>query len=422
MNLIQRATNITLNPTSEWQVIEPESTSISDLFKTYIMPLSAIPLLASFVGMTLIGMSLPFVGHIRTPITTGLTTLVLGFVLSLLSTFVVSLIINALAPSFGGEKNSTQALKVTAYAFTPMWIAGVLNAIPMLGMLTILAGIYSIYVLYLGLPVLMKASQDKAVGYTVVSVICSFVLMIIIGSITSAVTVSSLGTSAVGSMMQHNKKINTNDEVTAETAATALKEFSKFAEKMEAAKKEVQVKTTNTDESESDTNTDSTEASQPEADTPQIKLVDAAKLKALFPDSIAGLKRIAYSSEKSTDSGYEVAEVQVQYSDSTAATGVVSVTVKDFGIKLTDSTYDWLEGESESEFSGLVEKTGLVNGRQTHETTLPNDMGGEYSVVVAGRFIVEAVSMGGASKAALKAVVDDSMLNKLEALKNEGIN
>lgn len=422
MNLIQRATNITLNPTSEWQVIEPESTSISDLFKTYIMPLSAIPLLASFVGMTLIGMSLPFVGHIRTPITAGLTTLVLGFVLSLLGTFLISLIINALAPSFGGEKNSTQALKVTAYAFTPMWIAGVLNAIPMLGMLTILAGIYSIYVLYLGLPILMKSSQDKALGYTVVSVICSFVLMFIIGTVTSAATVSSLGTSALGSMMEHHRNKKVSDEVNAETATAALKEFSKFAEKMEAAKKETQAKGTKIDEPEVDENVESVEQSQPEVETPQIKLVDAAKLKALFPENIAGLKRIAYSSEKSTDSGYEVAEVQVQYGDSTGATGIVSVTVKDFGIKLTNGTYNWLEGESESEYSGLVEKTGLVNGRQTHETSLPNDMGGEYSVAVAGRFIVEAVSMGGASKAALKTVVDESMLNKLEALKNEGVN
>ena len=176
MTLIQRAANITLNPKTEWQAIALENTTAADLFKSYIMPLSAIPVVASFIGMSVVGMSVPFLGHIRTPILGGIVTLILSFGFGLLSVYLLSLIINALAPSFGGEKNAIQALKVTAYAFTPAWIAGVLHIIPWLGMLGVLAGLYSIYVLYLGLPVLMKAPQEKAVGYTVVSVLCSIVL------------------------------------------------------------------------------------------------------------------------------------------------------------------------------------------------------------------------------------------------------
>ncbi|MES2050179.1 MAG: Yip1 family protein, partial [Pseudomonadota bacterium] len=227
MNLIQRATNISLNPKTEWPVIEAESTTTAELFKGYIIPLSAIPAVASFIGMSFIGMSVPFIGNIQTPVMAGLVTLILSFVLGLVSIYLISLIINALAPSFGGEKNPMQALKVTAFAFTPAWIVGIVNIIPSLGMLGLLAALYSIYILYLGLPVLMKAPEEKAVAYTAVSVICSIVLMVIVMAVVGAFG----GMSAMSGMRMGR------NSPSAETTA-AMGELAKMGEKMaEAGKK-----------------------------------------------------------------------------------------------------------------------------------------------------------------------------------------
>ncbi len=178
MNLIQRATNISLNPKTEWPVIATETTTTAELFTSYIIPLSAIPVVAGLIGMSVFGMSMPFVGTYRIPFLEGLIRAVVHFGLGLVSIYLISLIISALAPNFGGEKNPIQALKVTAFAFTPAWIAGIVNIIPSLGMLGLLAALYSIYVLYLGLPILMKAPEEKAGAYTAVSVICSIVLMV----------------------------------------------------------------------------------------------------------------------------------------------------------------------------------------------------------------------------------------------------
>src|SRR6185436_9361167 len=97
--------------------------------------------------------------------------------------FLLSLIINMLAPNFGGQKDSTLALKVAVYSFTPAWVAAVLNILPLLGVLAILGGLYGIYLLYLGLPRLMKCPEDKAVGYTAVSVVCAIVLSIVFTAI-----------------------------------------------------------------------------------------------------------------------------------------------------------------------------------------------------------------------------------------------
>lgn len=414
MNLIQRATDITLKPATEWEVIAPETTTTADLYKTYIMPLAAIPVVASFVGMTLIGMSMPFVGHIRTPIVTGVTTLVLGFLVSLISTFVIAQIINALAPSFGGEKNSMQALKVTAYAFTPAWLAGVLNVIPMLGMLGIFASFYSIYVLYLGLPVLMKAPKDKAVGYTVVSVICAIVLSIVLGVVVSSVVgLTALSANSLNSITQTHDRDDTNIEQKTVAATAALKELSKLAEKMDAAQKQAKAKDSNEEITETATaDTTPTEA-------PQISVLSAAKVKSLLPESVAGLKRISVSSEKSAGSGYEITKAQAQYSD--GASAIINLTVGDYGSNINGGFFSWLEGEQDSESELGYEKTGIVDGRQTHETALKNGLLSEYSLVVANRFVVESTGTN-VTVDKLKAAISSIGLDNIEALKNEGVN
>ena len=90
--------------------------------------------------------------------------MVLSYALSLVQVYVIALIVDALAPTFKGEKNQIQALKLAAYAFTAAWVAGVAQIVPWIGGLLALAGgIYSIYLFYLGLPTLMKCPPDQAV-------------------------------------------------------------------------------------------------------------------------------------------------------------------------------------------------------------------------------------------------------------------
>lgn len=176
MGLIDRAKNILLQPKQEWPVIDAEQTSTGALYTGYIIPLAAIGPVASLIGWSAFG----FVGSYRIPIGVGLRMAVVQYVLALIGVFVLGLIIDALAPTFGGQKNQTQALKVAVYSSTAAWVAGIFGLIPALAILSIL-GLYSLYLLYLGLPILMKAPQDKAVGYAVVVIISAIVLYLIIG-------------------------------------------------------------------------------------------------------------------------------------------------------------------------------------------------------------------------------------------------
>jgi hypothetical protein len=172
--LIERIKNIVLSPKLEWPVIAPEPTSITQLYIGYVMPLSALAAVLSFVHMSLIGVSVPFAGAIRTPIASGVMYSIVAFGFGLVGLFLVGLIINALAPTFSGVRDQRQALKVAAYSLTPAWFSAVLALSPVLPtLLQLIAGLYGIYVLYLGLPLLMRSPREKAVGYTAAVVICT---------------------------------------------------------------------------------------------------------------------------------------------------------------------------------------------------------------------------------------------------------
>lgn len=184
---IERMKNILLNPKGEWPVIERESTSIAQLYTGYVLPLTAFAAVMSFVRMSIIGASMPFGGTFRISIYDGLTMMVVRLIASLIGVLLIGLIINGLAPTFAGQRDNRQALKTAAYAFTPAWLASVFLLLGGLGaLLQLLAAIYGIYLLYLGLPVLMKCAREKAVGYTATVVICTIVLAVVFGVLNRA--------------------------------------------------------------------------------------------------------------------------------------------------------------------------------------------------------------------------------------------
>jgi hypothetical protein len=185
MALMDRVKGILLTPKQEWPTIDGEQTSVGGLYTGYIIPLSAIGPVASIIGWSAFGFSVPFVGSIKLPIGYAVRNAAITYVVGLVGVYVLALIVDALAPTFGGQKNQVQALKAVAYSYTAAWVAGALMVFPTLGIIILLASLYGLYLLYLGLPVVMKAPKEKAVGYTVVVVLVAIVLFVVIGLITS---------------------------------------------------------------------------------------------------------------------------------------------------------------------------------------------------------------------------------------------
>ena len=186
MDLKDRVIKIVTTPKTEWPVIAAETTDVASLYKGYIIPLAAIPVIATFIGMTVFGVNAIIVRY-RVPIGTALTNAILTYVLMLAGVYLSALVIDWLAPKFQSVSGLIQALKLVAYASTPMWIAGVLNIVPALAIFGALIGLYGIYLFYLGMTPTMKTPQNQIIPYMVVSLIVVIVVQIIVGAIVAAI-------------------------------------------------------------------------------------------------------------------------------------------------------------------------------------------------------------------------------------------
>lgn len=186
--MVARVTNILTNPKQEWGVIAGETTSVAALYSGYIIILAAIPAVASFIQLAFIS-----IGLFRGAMTYALIATIVSYVLGLAAVYLAAFIIEKLAPNFQSQGDTLQALKLVAYANTALWVAGVCNILPFLGILGMIAGgIYSIYLFYLGLPVMMKTPLDKVIPYMIVSAVVILIIQMVIVLVVGAITTGAL--------------------------------------------------------------------------------------------------------------------------------------------------------------------------------------------------------------------------------------
>lgn len=195
-SLVERVKNILFQPSAEWPRIDAEPTSIADIYKGYVCILAAIGPIAGLIGQQAFGYKLLGITY-KPSLTSSIATAVITYVMSLVMIYVLALIIDALAPTFGGTKDKVKAFKAAAYSWTAAWVAGIFAIIPQLAMLAIV-GLYSLYLLYLGIPVLMKAPQEKAVGYVAVTVVAAIVLYLVVGIVVGTLVAAVAPVSPLG--------------------------------------------------------------------------------------------------------------------------------------------------------------------------------------------------------------------------------
>ena len=169
--LIERVKAILLTPQTEWPIIAQGPGETRMVLARHVAVLALIPAIARFVGGSLIG------GF--TPVDLGLGDAIAGYILAFVSVVIVAISIRALAPTFGADKTTKNALKLTVYSYTPAWLAGIFLLIPGLNFLLIL-GVYGLYLLWVGLPVLMQVRDDRAFPYASVVTACALIPAVVL--------------------------------------------------------------------------------------------------------------------------------------------------------------------------------------------------------------------------------------------------
>jgi len=383
--MVPRIKRILLEPSAEWARIDAEPASVSGIMTGWVVPLAAIGPVAGLIGSLLFGYGIPGLVSVRPSLMFAVSTAVIGYVCALISVFVLALIIDALAPNFGGTRNRVQAMKVSAYSATASYVASVFQIIPPLAILSIL-GLYSLYLLYLGLPRLMKAPEDKAVGYTVVTILCAIVLYLVVGWVVFS-TAAMFGPRMMLPVADGGS-VTVPGVGTIDTA-----KIDEAAKRMQAV-------------------SDRMEKHQADVAAGKATALPPEQLAAMLPASIGGWTRTATESSSGAAAGIGGSNAQGTYSSGD----------KQFRLSITDAAIAGAMGamgeamgvQSNREDADGYEKVGVVDGRMTTEKWQKSGSG-TYGVLYGSRFMVEAEGQA-PDIATLKGAVAAIDTAKLEAL------
>lgn len=373
---VERAKAILLTPKSEWPLIAAEPATVGGLYRNYVAILAAIPAVCGALGGAMWGHSAFGITY-RPSIGASLSGAIVSYLLTLVSVYVLAVVVDLLAPRFGGTRSRIQAFKLAAYSGTASWLAGLFLLVPGLGWLSIL-GLYGLYLLYLGLPFLMRAPPANALAYTAVTILCAFVLTFLVGAITSPI-VSLIAGPAL-----------TSDSGSVTGALSVPGIGTVDVGKLEAASKQMEAATNG-------------------KTTP----IPAEALQAMLPGAVAGLPRTEVSSSSAGNGPIGGARAEGIYR---GGEGNVTLGITDMGaagaIAALGSAFNV---QSSKETATGYEKVGQVDGRMVSDEYDTAGKRGKYSVLVANRFMVEAEGANVAA-ADLKGAVDAIGYARLEAL------
>ncbi len=404
MNLIERAKDILLKPAQTWPVIDAEPATVASLYKNWLVIMAAIPAVCGFIGLSLIGVgALGFSD--RVAILGGLVNLLFGYVLSLGLAFVMALIVDALAPSFGGVKNPVAAMKLVAYGSTAVYVAGLLKLLPGLSILGILAACYSVYLVYLGLPALMKCPKDKAAGYTAVVVLIGIVAGLVVGAL--SVAVMGFGMFGVGGHASGAFSFNTPDG----EAAIDADAMSAAARRMDAARARMDAAQKSGDPASAGAALGAMMGALTGAGGSAIPVAD---LKAQLPAALGALKRESFETSGGQAMGIASSVAKAGY---VAGEQRAELTITDLGgLGGLASIATWANVSVDKETPDGIEKTYKDGGRTVHEEYRKDGSHAEYTVILKNGVIVETTAdkIDGAT---LKSMASGVNLDVIESMK-----
>jgi hypothetical protein len=190
MKILDRVKGIILNPKNEWETIQQEQQGNMDLLIKFIIPLVLIPVICSFIGYGLIGRKYAFIGHVGS-VSIGIRYAVLMLINTLVGIYVTAFVIDLLATSFQATKNFNNALRLVAYSYTPALIAGIFYIFPSLRVLAMLASLYGLYIMYIGIKPMMKAPDDKVTVYFIISIVVLIFVYAIVGTVVTSLLIRS---------------------------------------------------------------------------------------------------------------------------------------------------------------------------------------------------------------------------------------
>ena len=168
---VNQAINIIIKPKETIEKLKSETVTTKDIVM-YLAIIGLPTFLGIFLGYGFVGWGY-YGGWIGYAFALG----IIMYVLSIVGIIVFGFILNTLANNFKSKENKMQAMKLVSYAATPWLLLGIASIYPPIAIISLLGGIYGLYILYLGIPILMETPKEQQIPYFIISLIIYIVIM-----------------------------------------------------------------------------------------------------------------------------------------------------------------------------------------------------------------------------------------------------
>lgn len=187
MAILEHTLGIMLHPDSEWKAIRNERHSFLQVFLSHVPFLALIPTLAFYYGVTQVGWSVAGGEVVKLTSASAMSLCAATYVALLAGVYVLGEFINWMARTYGveddAEKRHYEGTALAVYITTPVFLAGIFGVYPDIwvnALATIIAGCYSVYLIYEGIPILMNIPKERAFMYASSVVTVGLVLMVVV--------------------------------------------------------------------------------------------------------------------------------------------------------------------------------------------------------------------------------------------------
>lgn len=180
--MIQHTFGLLTRPANQWRTIAqlPENS-----FRTLVLYpciMAILPAVAWYYGTSRVGWSVGDQGDtIKLTIESARQLSILFYLAMVACVVVIGYFIHWMSDTYGADSSVTKGIVIAGMASTPMFLAGLVGFHPLLW-LDLLIGVaavsWSVYLLYLGIPIIMKIPEER--GFLFSSAVLGVALVILI--------------------------------------------------------------------------------------------------------------------------------------------------------------------------------------------------------------------------------------------------
>ncbi len=180
--LLTHVKGLLTDPLTEWEVIRNEDSSITHLYRRYVMLVGAIAPICALIGTTTIGWKIGVGEPVRLTVTSAIQMSLVFYLAILVATFCIGKMIHWMAQTYGADQPLHLCIALAGYTATPLFLVGLIQLIPTLW-LNFLVGLpalaYTVYLLYAGVPIVMQIPRER--GYLFSTSILAVGLVTLVG-------------------------------------------------------------------------------------------------------------------------------------------------------------------------------------------------------------------------------------------------